>query len=240
MKYNNFKYEPGGFQMKYFIPISVLLCLALFVSACTDNDQGYQIAPLPPPQRDGGPFGVDVNINMNTIDNFLGRPDVAYFDMRMFYDPADYEAIGGFSRMTRTLPGYRIVPFPYIASLSALPVSGAYDGRRLFEVVWGQNRGEILEITPNYEESELIIRDIFPRDKAIFLMCGGAGYTSLARGLLIHMGWDENLIYHTGGNWHYNGNMALEMTVSGDNPNIATWRANHAFLDFDRLTPVSR
>jgi len=227
--------------MKKLILLSVLLFLTLFLSSCANNNPpaGFEISPLPPPQRDGGPFGVDVNINMNTIDNFLGRPDVAYFDMRMFYDPADYEAIGGISRLTQTLPGYRIVPFPFIASLSALPVSGAYDGRSLFEVVWGENRGEILEITPNYLESELILRDIFPRDKAIFLMCGGAGYTSLARGLLIHMGWDANMIYHTGGNWHYNGNMALDLTIPGDDFNIATWRVNYAFFDFDRLHRIA-
>ena len=106
------------------LPLCAAFCLALLLPACTDKGPAVDpqaqkhvvsLQPLPPPQPDGGPFGVDANINMNTIDNFLGRPDVAYIDVRMFFDPADYEAIGGFSRLTRTLPGYRIVPFPFIA-----------------------------------------------------------------------------------------------------------------------------
>jgi hypothetical protein len=220
--------------------IALSLCIVL-LAACS-NDQQDDLSPLPPPERDGGPFGVDVNINMSTIDNFLNRPDVAYFDMRMFYDPADYEAIGGISNLTETLPGFRVVPFPYLASIGALPVDGAYDGETLFDVVWGEGRGEILSIAPNYLESEAILNDIFPKDKVIFLMCGGAGYTSLTRGLLVHFGWDENMIYHTGGNWYYEGSNSVDMTVAGgnnpDDPVIATWRVNYAHIDFSRLTPV--
>jgi hypothetical protein len=212
-----------------------LLSITMLLSACAESPQ--ELAPLPPPEPDGGPFGVDTNINMSTIDDFLLRPDVAYFDMRMFNDPADYEAIGGISKLTQTLPGYRIVPFPYLARLGPLPVSGAYDGEVLFEVVWGENR-EILEITPVFIESELILHDLFPRDKAIFLMCGGAGYSAFTKVLLIHFGWDENLIYNTGGNWHYTGINSIELLIQPDGyntPIIATWRANYAHIDFDQL-----
>jgi len=223
--------------------LGILLCLMFLLSACdtmafSQAQNTSDLTPLPPPERDGGPFGVDVNINMSTIDDFLERPDVAYFDMRMLADPADYEAIGGVSRLTQTLPGFRIVPFPYLASLSSLPVDNPYDGDTLFTVVWGEERGEILYISPNFRESERILRDIFPAAKAIFLMCGGAGYTSLARGLLIHMGWDENLIYHTGGNWHYEGDRGIDLVISEDNPNIATWNVNYTVIDFDKLTRI--
>jgi len=196
------------------------------------------LSALPPPEPDGGPFGVDVNINMTTIDGYLGRPDVAYIDVRMLYDPADFPSIGGVASLTQTLPGYRIVPYPFIATLSAMPVDNAYEGVTLFDVVWGEGR-EILSITPNYSESEIILNDLFPKDKIIFLMCGGAGYSSLTRVLLIHLGWEENMIYHTGGNWHYEGNMAIDMTISATDSNIATWRANYAYIDFDRLNRIT-
>jgi hypothetical protein len=213
--------------------------MVFIVSACGDSPEAAsELTPLPPPERDNDtPFGIDMNINMTTIDDWLERPDVAYFDMRMFYDPADYEAIGGVSRITRTLPGYRVVPFPLIANVGALPVDGAYDGDSLFNVVWGTDyRGQILSLTPNFAESETFMNDVFPKDKAIFLMCGGAGYTSLTRGLLIYLGWDENLIYHTGGNWHYEGNRSIYLTIPGEPFNLATWRVNHAFIDFNNLT----
>jgi len=52
---------------------------------------------------------------------------------------------------------------------------------------------------------------------------------------LVHQGWDENMIYNTGGNWLYEGNTALDLTISASDPDIATWRANYAFIDFDKL-----
>jgi len=216
-----------------------MLCLPLFVSACDTNGStgSEELSALPPPEPDGGPFGVDVNINMSTIDNYLNRPDVDYFDMRMFYDPADFEAIGGDSTLSRTLPGYRIVPYPFLASVGPLPVDGAYDGDSLFYIEWGENR-EILVIRPNFAESEIIFNQIFPKDRTIFLMCGGAGYTSLMRALLFHFGYDESKIYHTGGNWHYEGNMALDLRISSSDSNIATWRADYALIDFDHLTRI--
>jgi len=220
-----------------------LICLVLLLSACADKSpkeepqQSTSFMPLPPPQPDGGPFGVDVNINMNTIDNYLNRPDVAYIDVRMLFDPADFPAIGGISSLTQTLPGFRIVPFPFIANLGPMPVSGAYQGDSLFTVVWGAIRGQVLEITENFLEAETILHDLFPKDRVIFLMCGGAGYSSLARGLLIHLGWDANMIYHTGGNWHYKGENALDMTIHNEDGSstIATWRVNYAHIDFDYL-----
>ena len=224
--------------------LCVLLCLTLLLSACATNGSPVsstdevQLDPLPPPEPDGGPFGVDVNININTIDDFLERSDVKYIDVRMFYDPADFPAIGGIAELTQTLPGYRIVPFPFIGTLSAMPVDGAYDGDTLFSIVWGEGH-EIVEVKANFAESELILSELFPKDKIIFLMCGGGGYSALTRALLVNQGWDANMIYNTGGNWHYEGNRSVDLTISGDASRIATWRANYALIDFEHLRPAS-
>jgi len=224
---------------------SVLLCFTVFLTAC-DNNNGsstgtQELTPLPPPERDGGLFGVDVNINMTTIDDWLERPDVVYIDVRMLRDPATFEDIGGDPYLTRTLPGYRIVPYPFVATLDAMPVSDAYVGDTLFNVVWSaEERGEILDVTPNYSESNAILNELFPKDKVIFLMCGGAGYSYLTRQFLTHMGWDENMIYSTGGNWYYEGDRSLDLTtngLTGRAAQIATWRANYALIDFEYLTP---
>jgi hypothetical protein len=183
-------------------------------------------------------FGVDVNINMSTIDLFLNRPDVAYFDMRMLVDPANFEAIGGISNLTRTLPGFRIVPMPFLATMSALPpVCGdPYFGDVLFRTFWTLDN-QIRSTRPNFAESELILNDIFPKNKPIFLMCGGAGYAALTRTLLIHLGWDPNLIYNIGGNWSYTGRNSIDLLIQPQGI-LATWRANYAYIDFGRLTPI--
>ena len=187
-------------------------------------------------------FGVDKNINMETLDQYLGRDDVAYRDVRMLFDPADYAAIGGNADLASTVEGFRIVPYPYLATLSALPVAGAYDGDTLFTLTWNED-GSIATATANYEESMLVLEDLFPKDKAIFLMCGGGGYAGMTKSLLIFLGWDPALLYNVGGNWSYQGDHGVELIQYSEDANgndyFATWRADYAYIDFSRLHPVA-
>ena len=50
-----------------------------------------------------------------------------------------------------------------------------------------------------------IINRLFPKDKVIFLMCGGGGYAGMTKDFLVTMGWDETKIYNVGGYWYYKG-----------------------------------
>jgi hypothetical protein len=88
----------------------------------------------------------------------------------------------------------------------------------------------------------MIMEELFPKDKAIFLMCGGGGYAGMTKQLLICLGWDENKIYNTGANWNYTGDHALELVVYPEdkdgNKIYATWRADYAYIDFERLHPI--
>jgi hypothetical protein len=179
---------------------------------------------------------------METIDRFLGREDVAYRDVRMLFDPADYAAIGGEADLTRTIEGFKIVPYPYLATLSALPVEGAYNGNCLFTVEWTAE-GEVASAKANYRESMMILEELFPQDKAIFLMCGGGGYAQMTKELLIFLGWEESKLYNIGANWTYTGEYALELIVYreyADEQNIyATWRADYAWIPFEKLQALT-
>ena len=224
--------------MKKIIPI--LLFLALMLAAC-----GVQspVNPLPAPQIDeNSQFGVDQNINMDTIDDYLGREDVAYRDVRMLFDPADYAAIGGEADLSRTIEGFKIVPYPYIATLAQLPVEGAYNGSCLFTVEWTPT-GSVASAEANYRESMMILEELFPKDQAIFLMCGGGGYAQMTKELLIYLGWEESKIYNIGANWTYTGDHALELIVYpeyADEQNIyATWRADYAWIPFEKLQSLA-
>ena len=219
--------------------LAALMCL-LLLGACASN--GTQLSALHTPSADeGSMFSVDRNINMTTIDNYLGRDDVVYRDVRMLFDPADYAAIGGEADLTRTITGFKVVPFPYIATLQSLPVANAYEGDRLFDVVWAED-GTVQSAEPRFEESMMIVEELFPKDKAIFLMCGGGGYANMMKQLLLYLGWDESLLYNIGANWEYKGENSLELIVypeKADGNNIyATWRADYAYLDFDRLNRI--
>ena len=216
---------------------SILLAAFLLASCGVGGSNA-----LPPPQEDAGSqFGVDININMDTIDDYLGREDVAYRDVRMLFDPADYGAIGGEADLSRTIQGFRVVRYPYLATLAALPVSGAYQGDTLFSVEWNDD-GTIASVRENYQESMLVLEDLFPRDKAIFLMCGGGGYAGMMKALLLELGWEETLLYNIGGNWTYTGENSVELIVypeDAEEDNIyATWRADYAYIDFSLLHPA--
>jgi rhodanese-related sulfurtransferase len=230
---------------------------ALFASGCagsqvsTENstvlldaetEVGEVLLEVPPSSPDPNSlFGEDLNININTIDNYLNRPDVVYRDMRMFIDPADFEAIGGDRFLPDVLEGFKIVPWPYVGTLSRLPVEGAYEGETLITLEY-DDEGNITSYKYNYEESELIINDLFPKDKPIFLVCGGAGYSADIKKLLILLGWDERKLYNVGGMWSYKGDRIVETIIyaksQGENNIYATWRADYATIDFDLLNKI--
>lgn len=182
-------------------------------------------------------FGVDRRVNMATIDQYLHREDVAYRDVRLLDDPADFAAIGGNAELDRTLEGFRIVPFPYMASMPALAVGGAYDGPCLFDVEWADDNRSVVSAQPNYPDAPAILEELFPRHKKLFLMCGGGGYAGMMRVLLIYMGWDAEKVFNIGGSWDYEGPSGVYL-VSYDDDGTATyrrWRADYALIEFDKL-----
>ncbi|MGI6216967.1 MAG: hypothetical protein ACOYIK_05070 [Coriobacteriales bacterium] len=69
--------------------------------------------PAPDPNMDEM-FGVDRNINMATIDDYLGIDGVVYRDMRMLCDTADFGSIGGDPDLTVMIDGFDITPLPLI------------------------------------------------------------------------------------------------------------------------------
>lgn len=153
-----------------------------------------------------GEFGIDKNVNEATIDQYLGRSDSVYRDMRMLKDPGNYGAIGGDSYLSGFVNGFEVVPLPYIVNVTSLPeqVGDTYVGKTLFT-----NTNGIY--TPNYKESMEILEALFPKDKYIFLMCGGGGYAGMMKAMLVALGWDESKIYNVGGYWFYEGVNKVEV-----------------------------
>lgn len=162
------------------------------------------LASLPEPELsegERGELGIDKNVNEATIDDYLGRSDAVYRDLRMLKDPGNYEAIGGDSYLSGFVDGFELVPFPYIVNVKGLPevVGETYTGPTLF------HQHSDGSYTANYEESTEILEALFPKDKVVFLMCGGGGYSGMMKNLLVELGWDESKIYDVGGYWFYEG-----------------------------------
>ncbi len=195
------------------------------------------LASLPAPElSDGqrGELGIDKNVNESTIDSYLGRSDAVYRDLRMLEDPGNYEAIGGDSKLSGFVDGFELVPFPYIVNVSGLPeeVGSTYAGKTLF------HRHSDGSYTANYEESMDVLEALFPKDKVIFLMCGGGGYSGMMKNMLVALGWDESKIYDVGGYWYYDGDNNVDVKrVNNDGEVVYDfYKVPVHEIEFDKLT----
>lgn len=194
-----------------------------------------EVAVLPAPELSGGmrgEMGIDKNINEATIDQYLGRDDAVYRDMRMLVDEANYENIGGDSYLSGYVEGFEAVPYPLIVNVEGLPeaVGQSYTGPTLFT---HNDDGYVA----NYEESMGVLEYFFPKDKKIFLMCGGGGYAGMMKAMLVALGWDESQIYNVGGYWYYDGEHNVKVK---DGDEFQFWKVPYHEIKFEYLTPKTK
>lgn len=219
------------------ISIVANLILAGSLIGVNINYKNSLPAKLPAPEvSDGarGELGIDKNVNESTIDQYLGRADSVYRDVRMLKDEANYEAIGGDSYLSGFVKGFEVAPYPYLVNVAGLPeaVGQTYSGTTLFTQD-GDN------YTANYKESMSILEYLFPKDKNIFLMCGGGGYAGMTKNLLVSLGWDESKIYNVGGYWYYEGdNAVIVKQTEDDKTTYDFWKVAYHNIDFKTLTPI--
>lgn len=224
-------------KLNYIIIGGISLILGFILSILIFNYKN-NLEKLPLPEVTSGQrgtLGIDKNINEETIDNYLGRSDSVYYDMRMLKDPGNYEAIGGDSYLSGIIKGFEVLPYPYITEVKGLPeaVGDSYKGETLF-------REENEKYIENYKESLEILEYFFPKDKNIFLMCGGGGYAGMTKNLLVSLGWDENKIYNVGGYWYYNGKNNINIKRITDNKTTYDfWKLTYHNIDFNLLTKVN-
>ncbi|MBQ8193050.1 MAG: hypothetical protein IJZ46_03160 [Bacilli bacterium] len=190
-----------------------------------------------------GVYGIDKNINEKTIDNYLGRSDAVYRDVRMLEDTATWENKGGERNLTGFVEGFEVIPYAYLTEFpqeyidqkASENVSGLYQGKTLFHL---DEEGNYIA---NYEESMEILEYIFPKDKNIFIMCGAGGYANFTKKMLVSLGWDESKIYNVGGYWNYEGNRAIStINEHGSEVTYDFWKVNYHNIDFDNLTEVNQ
>lgn len=228
---------------------AVVLIVAAFLLGRYAFPNDPKTASLPTPELaagERGSLGIDANINESTIDQYLGRSDSVYRDVRMLEDPGNYAAIDGDSMLSGYVDGFEVVPYPYLVNVEGLPeaVGQTYVGPTLFTHTTttsdtandGTSTTDIY--TPNYAESMDILEALFPKDKNIFLMCGGGGYSGMLKNMLTSLGWDANKIYDVGGYWFYDGENNVEVKRSLDNGQVVYdfYKVPYHNIDFNTLT----
>ncbi len=220
---------------KYLSIIAGLVIIIVILLIVSINSNNSTLEKLPKPEISEGirgeQFGIDKNINESTIDNYLGRSDSVYRDMRMLIDPGNYAAIGGDAYLSGFVEGFEVVSYPYLVNVTGLPeeVGDTYTGTTLFT----EKNGEYVA---NYEESLDILEYLFPKDKNIFLMCGGGGYAGMTKNMLVSLGWDANKIYNVGGYWSYKGshNVEVKRTIN-EKDYYDFWKISYHDIDFNNL-----
>ena len=212
------------------VGVAAMLIMTLMITRVLIKTETLPDIPTPELSEGmRGQLGIDKNVNETTIDAYLGRSDSVYRDMRLPVDPASYEKIGGDKYLSGIVDGFEVVPLPYIISPEGLPdeVGSSYTGKTLFTRMNGK-------VIANYEESMQILEDLFPKDKNIFLMCGGGGYAGMMKTLLVDLGWDGDKIWNVGGFWYYEGENKTDIKTEDDK--YAFWNLNYHLIDFDTLT----
>ena len=214
----------------------IVLTLLLLVCGCGQEEIETNLLPKPEISEGArGELGIDKNINEATIDEYLNREDSVYRDMRMLKDIAKYENIGGDSYLSGFVKGFEVVPFPLIVNVTGLPdeVGESYQGKTLF------TQNEDGEYTANYSESLEFLEYFFPKDKNIFLMCGGGGYAGMMKNMLVKLGWNEEKIYNVGGYWYYKGkNNVVVKNTENDKITYDFWKVTYHDIDFTEFTEV--
>ena len=187
-----------------------------------------------------GVYDIDKNVNEKTIDNYLGRNDVVYRDVRMLEDTATWENKGGTREMTGFVKGFEVIPYAYLTEFPQEyidqkkneNVTGLYKGKTLFRLEDGK-------YVANYKESMDILEYLFPKDKFIFLMCGAGGYANFTKQMLVALGWDKAKIYNVGGYWNYEGkNLVSTEIKNGDKVKYDFSKVPYHNIDFSRLTEI--
>lgn len=210
--------------MKKILSLLLVIVLGVGIVGCSNKEVKVPKAEAGVFDADKQTFGVDKNVNVGTIDKYLGLDNVAYRDMRLLVDSQGYDGLAPNSSgmLTATIEGFKVSPLPYIANLwegmlppPVLDAPVKVDYTPLFNVVWGEH-GEVISISENYEESMYVLKEIFPEDKLIFLMCGGGGYAWMTKQILLKLGYEETKVYNIGGFWGYNGKNRVELETYYD------------------------
>ena len=153
------------------------------------EDEGYvKLEELPAPTSEEGNYSVDASsITSENLDQYLGRNDVVYIDLRDYNDYAK-----------KHFKNFEAFPF------FALVWNENANTDETLVQLYG---GPIEETTAVYTASESIINSMFPKDKTIFLMCQSGGRVAMMMQILEDNGYDMSKIYNIGGLAQYTDSM---------------------------------
>ncbi len=119
------------------------------------------------------------SIGPDNLDQYLNRDDVFYIDLR---DYKDYS--------TKHFRNFESIPyFAYIFN------ANAHTDETLVQLYGGSFTAPI----DVYKESDVILNELFPKDKTLMIMCQSAARVTQLMNILDAKGYDMSKIYNVGG-----------------------------------------
>ena len=226
----------------------ILLLFIILLSACSNsnhasqsniNSQENQFETVPVKNNINGVTIDDSSVNTRNIENYLFRNDTVYVDLRPYSEVAREGHIAGFSF------------YPFYDFIASIENSKDYNknpmDNRLFKMINEMGKiGQIGNFVPNYEESEFVLNELFPKDKNIFAISIEGSECIYFLNLLIQYGYDSAKLYNIGGfsiascleNIAYISVENPKYLVPG-NPLLNTVGNNETFDFMKDLTPIN-
>lgn len=149
-----------------------------------------QITQLPAKADPNSMLMSDSPINPTNLDDYMFLEDTLYIDTRSFNQLLEEGMIAGFLN----IPFYDfLVNYNYTENvLFSMSLKRDENGKMI------ANLGEVGSFTPNYKESEGIIKDLFPMDKNIVFMSTAGVEATYLMNLLVQLGYDGSKLYNAG------------------------------------------
>jgi len=128
-------------------------------------------------------------VNSHNLDEYMFRDDVQYVDLRNPEMILQDGYVAGFS----FIPYYSV-----IASFNAKEC--LYQMKTVIDEEGNRYpAGQVGGFVAQYEESEILMKSLFAKDKYIFIISQGGSEASYLIKLLLQLGYDGNLLYNVGG-----------------------------------------
>ena len=167
----------------------LVFLISLIFTACQAEPMVEENVVLSVPGKNESVKIQDSPITSTNLDDYLFREDVFYVDTRELNQAMEEGTIAGF------------VAYPFYELIANL-----VDGQTLFKmtkVLDSDNKllvelGGIGSYLPRFEESEYLLKALFPKDKYIFITSTAGVEATYLANLLIQYGYDPLKIYNVG------------------------------------------
>ena len=199
--------------------IIIFFLFSILIVGCvptTSSSSASQITNIPEKLNINGVDVTDSSVTTENIDDYLFLDDVMYVDLRPYSWVARDGHIAGFSF------------YPFYDLIAHLNFKD-----RLFKMSSNGGVGNIGCFTPNYEESEFIINELFSKEKKIFAISQSGLESCYFLNLLIQLGYNPANLYNVGG-FAINAGLESKAYINLDNPRYLV--EGNPFLDANVTT----